>query len=171
MAHFDFTDVDFLSYTTLEYALKCLNLRLLNQIFNLKSEILMHFHTTSSSVSWKELMIQPFMDVCSAVFYDAFFQATNAHFVIFTACVHSRFLPGGNTGFQSKFAWGQMTSISCLTTIRNNQPDASWLQRCWNVNKVSPRIEEFSESGILRSLKVYCQNLIRGIRCLFCHLK
>lgn len=74
-----------------------------------------------SSVSQKEFMTQPFIEMCSTVVYDVFLQATDTHSAHSDACVISRFLPGGDTeGFQFKFSWGQTVLIAWLMTIRHH---------------------------------------------------
>lgn len=139
--NFNFIDVHIFSYTTLEYTWKGLNLRLLNHIFNLISQILMcrkawvsvisSWNTQHLPLCHEEFMTQPFIDICFTVIYDAFFQSTDARSACFNGCVLSWFLPGRSTeGFQSKFAWGQTPSIARLTTIRHHWLDASWFQIC-----------------------------------------
>lgn len=143
--NFNFTDVDiFLSYITLEHTLKGFWTWVLNQIFNLRSQIhlcgtawvslISTWNTQHHWLCHEELMTQHFIDICFAVISDAFFQSTDAHSACFNGCMFSGFWPGGSTeGFQSQFAWGQTMFTACLNIV----------------NKVSPRIDEVSKSGIL----------------------
>lgn len=101
-SNFNFIDVDiFFIYYSRTYIKSFLNLRLLNQIFNLISQILMCGNAWVSLISsWnihhplchEELMTQHFIDICFTVICDA-----NFHSACFNGCVFSWFWPGGCT--------------------------------------------------------------------------